>query len=139
MPVAHFSFFQQLPTVLLTFHTSGPREAIVRRLLIDSGFTGKSAFVLSPDDCERFRQRYAPPSQVTGALVGAHQRVWVKCSIPTLGFDTNLVAISSDLASCSLPAGIDGLAGLSFLSKFHRWGAELLSSREWEFFLETVT
>ena len=138
MPVAHFAFFQQLPTVLATFHTSGPREAIVRRLLVDSGFTGKSAFVLSTDDCERFRQRHAPPSQVTGALVGAHERVWVRCSVATLEFDATLVAISSDLASCSLPAGIDGLAGLAFLSKFHRWGAERLPSSDWEFVLATV-
>jgi hypothetical protein len=107
-------------------------------LLIDSGFTGKSVFVLSTDDCQRFRQRHAPPSQVTGALVGAHERVWVRCSVPTLDFDAHLVAISSDLASCSLPAGIDGLAGLTFLRKFQRWGAERLSNSEWDFVLETV-
>lgn len=138
MPIARSPFFQQLPTVLLTFQASGPREAVVRRLLIDSGFTGKSSFVLSTADCARFRRRYAPPSQVSGALAGSHQRVWVKCTMSTIGFEANLVAISGDLAGCSLPAGVDGLAGLSFLSQFHRWGAQRMGGSDWEFFLETI-
>lgn len=138
MPVARFPFYQHLPTVLVTFEASEPSTTVVRRLLVDSGFSGKSSFVLSAVDCARLRRRYAPPSQVAGALVGAHERVWVCCTVPTLSLATNLIAISSDLANCSLPTGIDGLAGLSFLSQFERWGAERPPNRDWEFFLETA-
>lgn len=137
MPVARFAFFQQLPAIVVTFQPSGPHLAIERRLLVDSGFSGQSAFVLSPADCDRFRRRRAPRSQVAGALVGSHQRVWVKGSIATLRFSAHCIALSSDLAACSLPTGVDGLAGLAFLNQFERWGAERLAGGDWEFVLDT--
>jgi hypothetical protein len=54
-----------------------------------------------------------------------------------LGFTANLIAISGDLPSLALPEGIDGLAGLSFLGLFRRWGAVRLASKQWVFMLET--
>jgi len=66
-----------------------------------------------------------------------HQRVWVKCSLPELGFADSLLALSADLAPFSLPNGIDGLVGLSFLTRFARWGGEQNAVGEWSFFLET--
>ena len=136
MAVARFAYFQGLPTVLVSFQTRPPQVNVARRLLVDSGFTGKSAVVLSTIDATHLRLRKAPASQVAGALAGAHERVWIKCSIPELKFTANLIAISSDLASLSLPTGIDGLVGLSFLNRFRRWGAELVAEN-WEFVLES--
>lgn len=137
MAVTQFAYFQGLPTVLVTFQTAKPRADVVRRLLVDSGFTGQSGVVLAAADAARLRRRKAPASQVAGALVGAHERVWIKCSIPALGFTANLMAISGDLDSLSLPAGIDGLVGLSFLNHFRRWGAERLAD-DWVFVLESA-
>lgn len=135
MLVTHFPFFHGLPTVLVNFSATRPTAVIARRLLVDSGFTGKSAFVLSTADAARLRRRAAPTSQVTGALFGAHARVWVRCSVPALEFDASLMAISSELSSLNLPEGVDGLAGLSFLSYLERWGAERVASTDWAFFL----
>jgi hypothetical protein len=136
MPLARFPYFEGLPTALLAFHPAGSGPEETRRLLVDSGFTGASAFVLSTDDAQRLRRRSAPSSEISGALLGAHERVWVRCSIPSLGYQASVIAIASDLASLALPPGIDGLVGLSFLGRFRRWGAEQSGDGNWEFVLD---
>ncbi len=136
MATARFAYFHGVPTVLVTLQATRDHSEIVRRLLVDSGFTGKSALVLNPEDADRVRRRYAPSSQVGGAIVGRQQRIWVRCSIPQLRFDTNLIAIATDLSSLSLPTGIDGLCGLSFLNLFNRWGAAQSASGDWSFEVE---
>ena len=120
-----FPFFHGVPTVIVSFElpTHGQQQ---RRLLVDSGFTGKSAFVLSQDDAANFKKRSAAGSRIAGALAGPHQRVWVKCSLPALDFKAHLMAISADLRGLSLPPGVDGLAGLTFLLQFQYWGAKQL-------------
>jgi hypothetical protein len=44
------------------------------------------------------------------------------------------IAIITDISVLSLPAGVDGMAGLSFLRQFARWGAER-AAPGWQFFL----
>jgi hypothetical protein len=50
-------------------------------LLVDSGFTGQSSFVL-PANAEDLAQAAAPTSQTAGALSGTQRRVVVTCRIP---------------------------------------------------------
>jgi hypothetical protein len=45
------------------------------------------------------------------------------------------MAISGDLKGLALPAGVEGLAGLAFLKRFQRWGAEEYEDG-WVFSLE---
>ena len=130
MATARFPFFLDLPTIELAFFARRAETPLVRRLLVDSGFTGESAFILSVDDCEHLRRRSAPARQVCGALSGTYKRAWVKCSLPELGLVTNLIAIPADLASFSLPVGVQGLVGLSFLKRLVRWGGERSAPNE---------
>src|SRR5260221_3705292 len=84
------------------------------KLLVDSGFTGKSSVVLGDDAFELIRAKM-PPTQATGALRGAQERGWVTCRIPRLGFQCTLIAILTDLSPLSLPPAIQGMAAVSVL------------------------
>jgi len=106
------------------------------RLLVDSGFTGRSSFVLAEDAVDLIRAEI-PPAPAIGALQGLQNRGWVTCRIPALSFERTLIAIVADVSSLSLPSGVDGLAGLRFLRQFVRWGAER-SENGWQFFLSNA-
>jgi len=105
----------------------------VLKLLVDSGFTGKSSLILDNDARELVRAEI-PPAQATGALQGAQNRGWVTCRIPDLSFQCTVIGIITDISPLSLPPGVQGMAGLSFLRNFARWGAERRADG-WEFFL----
>lgn len=104
------------------------------RLFVDSGFTGASSFVLS-DELRGLALANLSSAQAAGALTGRQQRVLVRCNIPALPFDRTLAAIVADVKTLSLPNGIDGMAGLTFLRQFKRWGAERDAQGVWQFFL----
>ena len=117
----------------------GPRgEARSRRFLVDSGFTGTSSLVLPTEDAELVRAEI-PASEATGALRGRQERGWVSCCIPELGFQRSMIAILTDTSALSLPADVDGLAGLKFLRHFGGWGARREQDGQWRFFLSTDT
>lgn len=103
------------------------------KLLVDSGFTGASGFVLGEDAIDLVRAEY-DPAEVVGAIYGQQNRAWVTCHIPAMGFQRTLIAIITDTATLSLPAGVTGLAGLTFLRQFARWGAER-RAEGWQFSL----
>ena len=103
------------------------------KLLVDSGFSGKSSVVLGRDASELVRAQ-VPPAQVSGALQGAQDRGWLTCRIPGLNFQCTIIAIITDTSVLSLPPGVQGMAGLSFLRQFARWGAEQTADG-WRFFL----
>src|ERR1700732_2558014 len=93
-------------------------EVRKQRLLVDTGFTGKSSLVLSRDAVDLFRAML-PATQAAGALHGSQDRAWVTCTIPELGFHRTVIAIVTDISQLSLPTGLQGMAGLSFLRLFH--------------------
>jgi predicted aspartyl protease len=101
------------------------------RLLVDTGF--RSSLILGAEARELIRAAL-PPAQTTGALRGSQDRAWVTCRIPALEFQSTMIAIMADISPLSLPAGVDGMAGLSFLRQFARWGSEETAS-DWRFFL----
>jgi len=105
------------------------------KLLVDSGFIGKSSVILGRDASDLVRAEI-PAVQVTGALQGAQDRGWMTCRIPGLSFQRTLVAIITDISTLSLPSGVQGMAGLSFLRQFVRWGAQRTVDG-WQFFLST--
>ncbi len=106
------------------------------RLLVDSGFTGKSSVVLGRDASELVRAQVSP-TQVSGALQGAQDRGWVTCRVLELSFQCTIIAIITDTSVLSLPPGVHGMAGLSFLRQFARWGAEK-TANGWRFFLSNT-
>ena len=59
------------------------------KLLVDSGFSGKSSFVLG-DNASELIHAEMPPAQATGALLGAQQRAWVTCRVDGLSFQRSL-------------------------------------------------
>jgi hypothetical protein len=93
------------------------------RLLVDSGFTGRSSVILGNDASELVHAQI-PATQATGALRGEQNRAWVTCRIPELRFQSTLIAIITDVTPLSLPPDLQGMAGLTFLRQFARWGAE---------------
>jgi hypothetical protein len=105
------------------------------KLLVDSGFTGKSSLVLGVDAYDLVRAQ-VPGSQAAGALQGTQHRGWVTCSVAPLSFQCTLIAIFTDLSPLALPPGVHGMAGLNFLRHFTRWGAERAGDG-WRFFLAT--
>ena len=132
-----FPFHQGLPTITLSFAHRVSGQFVVRRLLVDSGFTGECDLLLSIDDCRDFRISFARSKDVGGALTGTHRLVWVKCALPELNFEKTVRSLEADLSTMSLADGIDGLVGLSFLTRFAAWGGrESNGQDQWDFFLE---
>ena len=105
------------------------------RLLVDSGFAGESCFVL-PEAAAEFALAAVSASHTAGALRGRQRRALVTCCIPELSFERHLIAIIADTSSLALPGDVAGIAGLSFLRQFERWGGRRRSRGDWEFFLE---
>ena len=104
------------------------------RLLVDSGFTGKSSLVLDRHDIDLVWAS-VPPAIASGALQGRQNRAWVTCRIPGLSFEWTMIAILGEVSDLSLPPGVNGMAGLRFLRHFTRWGAERRDASRWQFFL----
>jgi hypothetical protein len=104
------------------------------RLFVDSGFTGASSFVL-PANFRELALANLSSASAAGALTGRQERVLVRCSIRAISFERNLAAILTDLRSLSLPSGVAGMVGLTFLRQFQSWGAECAVEGTWRFFL----
>ena len=132
MPTAYFPSPEAAEAVAVEFLTL---EGESRRLLllVNSGFTGQSSIILGNEADDLIRAVTAP-APASGALQGEQNRAWVTCRIAEIGFQQTLIAILTDLAPLSLPENVQGMAGLSFLRNFARWGAEQ-SSEGWRFFL----
>lgn len=105
------------------------------RLLVDSGFAGESCLVLSERAAE-FSQAPVSGSCAAGALRGRQRRALVTCCIRELAFERHLIAIIADTSPLALPEDLIGIAGLSFLRQFERWGSQRTSRGNWEFYLE---
>jgi hypothetical protein len=108
-------------------------QPVAQRMLVDSGFTGESSLVL-PEEATGFAHAIVSASRASGALRGRQARVLVTCRIPALAGDLRLIAILADVSSLSLPPGVTGMVGLSFLRQFSRWGSERRDGC-WQFFL----
>jgi predicted aspartyl protease len=135
MPIVYFPSLEGGEMIEVAF-IRPQGEEVTLRLLVDSGFTGQSSFVLSAD-AHDLAHAPAPASRAAGALQGTQQRVIVSYHVPALSFQAAATAILADVTSLALPAGIQGLAGLRFLRHFRRWGAEQGEDGTWRFFLAT--
>jgi capsule polysaccharide export protein KpsC/LpsZ len=132
MPTAHFPSLEDSEMVEVEFMTlSG--EVRTRKLLVDSGFTGQSSIVLREDDTGLIWAKM-DPMPTSGALQGDQDRAWVSWRVHELGIQMKSIAILTNLDPLSLPHGIRGMAGLTFLRHFTRWGAER-SAAGWRFSL----
>jgi hypothetical protein len=103
------------------------------RLLVDTGFSGRSSMILGKDASEFFRASL-PASEVSGALTGPQERAWVTCRIQALQFQATVIAIIADLSKLRLPPGVAGMVGLTFLRNFAGWGARRIEAT-WRFHL----
>src|SRR5688572_20385466 len=134
MAVAYFPSLASADVLDVAFATIHGQEMTLR-LLVDSGFTGQSSFVLL-ENTNDILHAPALSSEATGALQGVQKRALVVCHIPALSFHIAALAILTDVANLELPEGVQGIVGLRFLRLFRRWGAERLESATWRFFLE---
>ena len=132
MTVAYYRSLDSAEVIEVEFLKLDGRTRSLK-LLVDTGFSGRSSVILGAEASELFRASL-PATQTTGAIKGTQDRAWVTCRIPALNFQATLIAIITDLTALSLPAGIDGMVGLSFLRQFTRWGAERIA-QDWHFFL----
>ena len=132
MPAESFGSLEDAEIAEVEFATAegGFRKL---RLLVGSGFTGQISFVLGKDEDALIRAMMAP-AHASGALHGEQKRAWVTCRIPQIGFQRTLIAILPDLTPLSLPNGVQGMAGLSFLRNFARWGSDR-TPNGWRFFV----
>jgi hypothetical protein len=103
------------------------------KLLVDSGITGRSSVILGQDASDLVRAQMGP-AESSGALHGTQNRAWVMCRITDLIYRATVIAIVADVAPLSLPSGVHGIVGLTFLRQFTRWGAER-TAEEWRFYL----
>jgi len=104
MPVAYFPSLEQAETIEVTFLRPEGGETNLR-LLVDSGFTGRSCFVL-PESAGDLAQASAPASEATGALHGLQKHIVVTCRISSLSLELSAIAIFADASSLALPPGI---------------------------------
>ena len=133
MAVATFPSLADCEVIEVDFITLAG-EAQRRRLLVDSGFTGSSSFVLGADEDGLVLARMKT-ARAAGALQGEQKRAWVTWSVPGLGLQGTSIAIRADLGPLSLPEGVRGMVGLTFLRNFARWGSEQLADG-WRFFAD---
>lgn len=133
MSVVRFSSLE--PCEIVEVELLAPNgEELTLQLLVDSGFTGQSCFVLS-DDLDRFAHAAAPASKAAGALSGMQRRVVIRWRIASLSLEQSAMAILAEVSGLNLPPGVHGLAGLRFLRQFQRWGAEQTKQGAWQFLL----
>jgi hypothetical protein len=116
MAVAYYRSLDDAEAIEVEFLTLADSVRVLK-LLVDSGFTGKSSLILGNEAREPVRAE-VPPAQALGALQGAQNRGWVTCRIPDLGFQCTVIGIITDISSLSLPSGVQGMAGLTFLRNF---------------------
>ena len=135
MPTVFFPSRPEFEVIDLWFVTVDGSEKL-QTLLVDSGFTGQSSFILAHDALE-FVQSAATSCQATGALSGTQQRALVTCRISDLSFEKSFLAILADVSQLALPPGVHGLVGLRFLRHFRRWGAERTDDGSWRFSLSS--
>lgn len=133
MATAYFLSLRDVDVVDVEFVRLGG-GVVPMKLLVDSGFTGQSSFVLS-HRAEEVVQALVPPSEAAGALRGPRRRTLVVCRVPAISFEGIMIAILADLGPLSLPPEVQGIVGLRFLRQFSRWGAERTADRQWRFFL----
>lgn len=132
MGVVHFPSLDEAEIVDIEFvRLNGSLRSL--RLLVDSGFTGASSFVLPLASADLVRAA-VPAAQTTGALQGTKDRGWVMCQIKELNFRATLIAIITDTTPLSLPTDVHGLAGLAFLRQFASWGSQH-TANGWQFSL----
>jgi len=137
MAIVYFPSLAEADTIEVTFtKPSGGEENL--RLLVDSGFTGQSCFVL-PENADDLAHAATTASQASGALQGTQRRVVVAARIDALSFANDVIAILADTSTLALPAATQGMVGLPFLRLFRRWGAEQSADGVWRFFLESDT
>jgi len=135
MAILWFPSLEAGETIEVAFSKPQGGETTLR-LLVDSGFTGQSCFVL-PENAGDLVQAPAAASQAAGALQGIQKRVIVVCGIAALSFHAAVIAILADTSPLALPVGIQGLVGLTFLRHYRRWGSEQSEDGGWRFFLAT--
>jgi len=135
MSVAYFESLDECDLIEVVFIGFRGEEKSIR-LLVDSGFTGVSEFVLSTD-LRDFGLANLSSAHAAGALSGRQERTLVRCRIPSIPFDESSSAILADLRPLSLPRGVQGMAGLAFLRRFSRWGSERADGNGWRFFVDT--
>jgi predicted aspartyl protease len=135
MAIAYFPSLDSADTIEVIFIARTGGDARLR-LLVDSGFTGVSSFVL-PESAAHLAHARAASTNVAGALRGTQKRVAVSYMIAALSIQAMATAILSDTGGLALPPGVEGLVGLAFLRRFRRWGAEKSDDGSWRFFLET--
>jgi len=133
MAIAYFPSLPDAEILEVAFTKPLGGESVFR-LLVDTGFTGQSCFVL-PDDADDLAHATASASQVSGALQGTQKRVVVSCRIDALSFQVAAIAILADISRLTLPPGFHGIVGLRFLRFFRLWGSEQ-AANQWRFFLE---
>ena len=96
----HSSEYAEVIEVEFVTISGEPRSL---KLLVDSGFTGKSSFVLPEPSLDLVLAEHQP-AQAIGALQGEQNRAWVTCRIPAISFQRTLVAIMSITSSRRVPA-----------------------------------
>lgn len=133
MSIVRFESLDDCDLVEVEFVTSH-RSRLLVRLFVDSGFTGASSFVLS-ENLRELALANLSSAHTAGALTGRQRRVLVRCSLPAISFERNLAAVLTDVRPLSLPLGVDGMVGLTFLRQFKSWGAECGPKNSWQFFL----
>src|ERR1017187_8502426 len=74
------------------------------KLLVDTGFTGKSSVIIGANDLDLIRAGL-PATETTGALTGSQNRAWVTCRIGAMEFQATMIAIVADVSALSLPIG----------------------------------
>jgi predicted aspartyl protease len=134
MSIACFPSLPDAEVIEVVFVKPGDGE-IRLRLLVDSGFTGQSCFVL-PESMDDFAHAPAAASNAAGALQGTQMRAVVVSRIEPLSFQISTIAILADTSLLALPPGVQGMVGLRYLRSFRRWGGERLADGTTQFFLE---
>ncbi len=102
--------------VVLTLVPGG--QPLSRNLLADTGagsHTDPFELILDEDDCLLCGGSPGASVVLGGAYVGAFPMYVLRVQLPVLGFDLPLRAVGVP----SVPAGFDGIACFSFLSRFN--------------------
>jgi hypothetical protein len=117
MPRARWPLIGGRPAVQVVLTLAPGGQPLPRTLLADTGAGSRRAridLLLEEDDCLLCAGIPDQPMALRGAYSGSFPTYVVRVQLPALGFDQVLRVV----AVSRLPAGFDGVACFSFLSRF---------------------
>ena len=123
MPPVLWPLQHDCPVIEVELPSPSGMQTLVRCLIADTGAGNRQSvfqLILAENDCLQYGGIPICRIQLGGAYRGWFQVYLVEVRIPQLNFDDSIPVVGVS----QVPRGFDGIAGFTFLNRFHygNWG-----------------